>query len=129
MKLRQVSYVLSERPHYVTVRFGNDLYYRVANRLSRHFNKTGGGRDYVLNMRECTGSGAVELGLHAAWTAARRSPGRRRLASFVGAFHGSNLGGVLASDHQPNEAPAESSSTVPTMSSSSRSRKPVRTDG
>ncbi|GGW43714.1 hypothetical protein GCM10010503_20500 [Streptomyces lucensis JCM 4490] len=101
VKLRQVSYVLSERPHYVTVRFGNDLYYRVANRLSRHFNKTGGGRDYVLNMRECTGSGAVELGLHAAWTAARRSPGRRRLASFVGAFHGSNLGGVLASDHQP----------------------------
>ncbi|WP_225821702.1 aminotransferase class III-fold pyridoxal phosphate-dependent enzyme [Streptomyces naphthomycinicus] len=101
VKLRQVSHVLSRRPHYVTVRFGNDLYYRVADRLSRHFNETGGGRDYVLNMRECTGSGAVELGLHAAWTAARAFPGRRRLASFAGAFHGSNLGGVLAGDHQP----------------------------
>ncbi|MFG2602332.1 aminotransferase class III-fold pyridoxal phosphate-dependent enzyme [Streptomyces sp. NPDC048514] len=101
VQLRQIAHVLSERPHYVTVRFGNDLYYRVANRLSRYFDKTGGGRDHVLNMRECTGSGAVELALHAAWTAARTSPGRRRLASFVGAFHGSNLGGVLVSDHQP----------------------------
>ncbi|MES4889613.1 aminotransferase class III-fold pyridoxal phosphate-dependent enzyme [Streptomyces sp. NPDC096012] len=101
VKLRQVSHVLSERPHYVTVRFGNDLYYRVANRLSRHFNETGGGKDYVLNLRECTGSGAVELALHAAWRAARTSPGRRKVASFVGAFHGSNLGGVLVSDHQP----------------------------
>ena len=101
VKLRQVSHVLSARPHYVTVRFGNDLYYRVANRLSRHFNETGGGRDYVLNMRECTGSGAIELGLHAAWTAARKFPGRCKLASFVGAFHGSNLGGILVSDHQP----------------------------
>lgn len=101
VKLRQISHVLSERPHYVTVRFGNDLYYRVANRLSRHFQETGGGRDYVLNMRECTGSGAVELALHAAWTAASKSPARRKLASFAGAFHGSNLGGVLVSDHQP----------------------------
>jgi 4-aminobutyrate aminotransferase-like enzyme len=101
VKLRQISHVLSERPHYVTVRFGNDLYYRVANRLSKHFQETGGGRDYVLNMRECTGSGAVELALHAAWTAARKSPVRRKLASFAGAFHGSNLGGVLVSEHQP----------------------------
>ena len=101
VKLRQLSHVLSERPHYVTVRFGNDVYYHVANRLWRHFNDAGGGRDYVVNVRECTGSGAVELALHAAWTAARSAPGRRKLASFVGAFHGSNLGGVLASDHQP----------------------------
>lgn len=101
VKLRQLSHVMSERPHYVTVRFGNDLYYRVAGRLWRHFNETGGGRDYVVNLRECTGSGGVELALHAAWTAARSAPRRRKLASFVGAFHGSNLGGILASDHQP----------------------------
>lgn len=101
VKLRQVSHLVSERPHYVTVRFGNDAYYRTAERLWRHFNKTGGGRDYVVNLRECTGSGAVELALHAAWTAARKDPSRRRLASFGGAFHGSNLGGILASDHQP----------------------------
>lgn len=100
VKLCQVSHVLSERPHYVTVRFGSDLYYRVANRLSRHVRRKSG-KDYVLNMRECTGSGAVELALHAAWKAAANCTRRRKLASFAGAFHGSNLGGVLVSDHQP----------------------------
>ncbi|MFZ1287913.1 MAG: aminotransferase class III-fold pyridoxal phosphate-dependent enzyme [Candidatus Phosphoribacter sp.] len=101
VKLRQVSHLLSERPHYVTVRFGNDAYYRVSGRLWRYFNDGVGDSDYVVNLRECTGSGAVELALHAAWTAARKHPARRRLASFGGAFHGSNLGGILASDHQP----------------------------
>jgi 4-aminobutyrate aminotransferase-like enzyme len=101
VKLRQLSYVLSERPHYVTVRFGCDLYYRVADRLSEHFASVTGS-DRVLNIRECTASGAIELALHASWKAAAADPGRRRLASFKGAFHGSNLGGILASDHQPD---------------------------
>lgn len=100
VKLRQLSYLMSERPHYVTVRFGCDLYYRVADRISQHFAIVAGG-NRVLNIRECTASGAIELALHASWKAAAGSPGRRSLASFRGAFHGSNLGGILASDHLP----------------------------
>ncbi|MBO3741529.1 aminotransferase class III-fold pyridoxal phosphate-dependent enzyme [Actinoplanes flavus] len=99
VKLKQISYLLSERPHYVTIRMGSDLYYRVANRVLRCFDPAGRG-EYVVNLRECTGSGAVEAALHAAWKAAAVQPGRRKLASFKGGFHGSNLGGILASEHQ-----------------------------
>ncbi|MFI0796042.1 aminotransferase class III-fold pyridoxal phosphate-dependent enzyme [Micromonospora rubida] len=100
VKLKQMSYLLSRRPHYVTIRLGYELYYRVANRILRRFERIAGEGEYVINMRECTGSGAVELALHAAWRTAA-SPGRRRLASFRGGFHGTNLGGILVSDHQP----------------------------
>lgn len=101
VKLKQTSYLLSERPHYVTIRLGCDLYYRVAERLLSRFKLTCGEADYVVNLRECTGSGAIEAALHAAWRAASETPGRRKLASFTGSFHGSNLGPILVSDHQP----------------------------
>jgi 4-aminobutyrate aminotransferase-like enzyme len=102
VKLKQTSYLLSSHPHYVTIRLGCDLYYRVANRILGCFEKISSKGEYVINLRECTGSGGVELALHAAWKAAANSPGRRKLASFKGSFHGSNLGCVLASDHQPH---------------------------
>ena len=100
VKLKQISYLLSPRPHYVTIRLGCDLHYRVAHRILRCFEAAGGKGEYVINLRECTGSGAVELALHAAWKAAAGSPGRRKLASFKGSFHGSDLGGILVSEHQ-----------------------------
>jgi 4-aminobutyrate aminotransferase-like enzyme len=102
VKLRQISYLLSPRPHYVTIRLGYDLIYRVANRILLCFQKSVGNGEYVINLRECTGSGAVELALHAAWKAAGASPGRRKLGSFKGSFHGSNLADILASEHQPH---------------------------
>jgi 4-aminobutyrate aminotransferase-like enzyme len=102
VKLKQMSYLLSSRPHYVTIRFGCDLYYRVAHRILRCFEKISNKGEFVINLRECTGSGVVELALHAAWKAAAKSPARRKLASFKGSFHGSNLGPILASDHQPH---------------------------
>src|SRR5215216_694846 len=39
VKLKQISYLLSSHPHYVTIRFGCDLYYRVANRILSCFEK------------------------------------------------------------------------------------------
>jgi 4-aminobutyrate aminotransferase-like enzyme len=86
----------------VTIRLGYDLYYRVANRILRCFEKVSNKGEFVINIRECTGSGGIELALHAAWKAAANSSARRKLASFKGSFHGSNLGCVLASDHQPH---------------------------
>ena len=104
VKLKQISYLLSMRPHYMTIRLGCDLYYRVAQRILRCFEKVSNKNDYVINMRECTNSGAIDLAFHVALKAAENSPKRRKLASFKGSFHGSNLGPILASDHQPPNA-------------------------
>ena len=100
VKLKQISYLLSTRPHHVTIRFGCDLFYRVAQRILRCFEKVSNRGEYVINIRECNGSGAVDLALHAALKAVK-TPTRRKLASFKGSFHGSNLGPILVSDHQP----------------------------
>jgi adenosylmethionine-8-amino-7-oxononanoate aminotransferase len=101
VKLRQLSYLLSPAPHHVTIRMGCDMYYRVARRLLACFDQGDEPGDLVLNMRQCNGSDAVELALHAAWNAAKGSPGRRRLATFEGSYHGENLTASLISDHQP----------------------------
>ncbi|MBO3741524.1 aminotransferase class III-fold pyridoxal phosphate-dependent enzyme [Actinoplanes flavus] len=101
VKLKQLMYLLSPSPHHVTIRLGCDLYYRVARRLLRCFDDFGEAGDFVVNLRQCNGSDAVELGLHAAWTAAAGSPARRRLATFRGSYHGENLTASLISDHQP----------------------------
>ena len=77
-----------------------NLYYRIAHRVLRCFEKIANKGEFVINLRECTGSGVVELALHAAWKAAAKSPARRKLMSFRGSFHGTNLGAILASDHQ-----------------------------
>ncbi|MES4889611.1 aminotransferase class III-fold pyridoxal phosphate-dependent enzyme [Streptomyces sp. NPDC096012] len=101
VKLKQLTYVLSRSPHHVTIRLGCDMYYRVARRILKCFDKLGEPGDYVVNMRQCNGSDAVELALHAAWNAARESPGRRRLGTFLGSYHGENLTASLISEHQP----------------------------
>lgn len=107
VKLKQAAYLLSWRPHYLTVRIGCDLYYRVARRILRCFDKFGEPGDFVINLRQCNGSDAVELALHAAWKAATNSPTRRRLATFRGSYHGENLTANWVSEHQPGSLLAE----------------------
>jgi 4-aminobutyrate aminotransferase-like enzyme len=102
VKLKQIIYLLSQNPHHVTIRLGCDLYYRVARRILRCFDKFGEPGDFVINLRQCNGSDAVELALHAAWKAAAKSPARRKLATFRGSYHGENLTASLISDHQPH---------------------------
>ncbi|USQ85760.1 aminotransferase class III-fold pyridoxal phosphate-dependent enzyme [Streptomyces phaeoluteigriseus] len=101
VKLKQLTYLLSRSPHHVTIRLGCDMYYRVARRILKCFDRLGEPGDYVINMRQCNGSDAVELALHAAWKAARESPSRRRLGTFLGSYHGESLTASLISEHQP----------------------------
>lgn len=101
VKLKQAAYLMSSRPHYVHGRFGFGLYYRVARRLLSCFNEPGETRDHVINLRQCNGSDAVELALHAAWKAAEPSAGRRKLATFRGSYHGESLTAHWVSEHQP----------------------------
>jgi 4-aminobutyrate aminotransferase-like enzyme len=101
VKLKQTAYLLSTNPHHVTIRLGCDMYYRVARRILRCFDKFGEPGDFVINLRQCNGSDAVELGLHAAWKAAAKSPARRKLATFRGSYHGESMTGSLVSDRQP----------------------------
>ena len=101
VKLKQTAYLLSSKPHHVTVRLGCDMYYRVANRILRCFDEFGEPGDFVINLRQCNGSDAVELAIHSAWKAAIKYPTRRKLATFHGSYHGENLTASLISDHQP----------------------------
>lgn len=108
VKLKQAAYLLSSRPHYLTARIGCDLYYRVARRILRCFDKFSEPGDFVINLRQCNGSDAVELALHVAWKAATaKSPARRKLATFRGSYHGENLTANWVSEHQPGRLLAE----------------------
>ena len=107
VKLKQAAYLLSSHPHYLTARIGCDLYYRVARRILRCFDKFGEPGDFVINLRQCNGSDAVELALQAAWKAAAKSPARRKLATFRGSYHGENLTANWVSEHQPGRLLAE----------------------
>src|ERR1041384_4476234 len=107
VKLKQAAYLLSWRPHYLTARIGCDLYYRVARRILRCFDKFGEPGDFVINLRQCNGSDVVELALHAAWKAAYQYPARRKLAAFRGSYHGENLTANWVSEHQPGRLLAE----------------------
>lgn len=112
VKLKQISYLLSSRPHYLSARFGNDLVYRVARRLLEAFADAGSPADYVVNLRQCNGSDAIELALHAAWKAAEAEPLRRNLASFEGSYHGESLTANWISEHQPGRLLADSPENV-----------------
>lgn len=100
VKLKQTAYLLSSNPHHVTIRMGCDMYYRVARRILRCFDTFGRPGDFVINLRQCNGSDAVELALHTAWNARAGSPKRCKLATFRGSYHGENLTASLISDHQ-----------------------------
>jgi adenosylmethionine-8-amino-7-oxononanoate aminotransferase len=100
VKLKQTAFLLSAHPHYLPVRIGSDLYYRVAYRILRSLNDFGGPRDFVINLRQCNGSDAVELALHAAWRAAASFPERRQLATFQGSYHGESMvASLICRDH------------------------------
>jgi 4-aminobutyrate aminotransferase-like enzyme len=101
VKLKQAAYLLSDHPHYLTARIGADLPYRVARRILHCFDEFGGPGEFVVNLRQCNGSDAVELALHAAWNAAASKPGRDKLATFRGSYHGENLTANWVSEHQP----------------------------
>ncbi len=101
VKLKQIAFLLSSHPHFLPTRIGCDLYYRVARRILRCFDKFGEPGDFVINLRQCGGSDAVELGLHSAWKAAAKSPARRKLATFKGSYHGESMIASLISDQQP----------------------------
>ncbi|WP_225821699.1 aminotransferase class III-fold pyridoxal phosphate-dependent enzyme [Streptomyces naphthomycinicus] len=112
VRLKQASYLVSSRPHYLTARMGNDLTYRVARRILDCFRDDGGPDDYVVNLRQCNGSDAVELALHAAWKAAAATPGRRKLATFRGSYHGESLTANWVSEHQPGRLLADAPDNV-----------------
>jgi 4-aminobutyrate aminotransferase-like enzyme len=112
VKLKQVAYLMSSRPHYLTARIGCDLPYRVAQRVLRCFDQFGQPGDFVVNLRQCNGSDAVELALHAAWKAASSSPARIKLATFRGSYHGESLTANWVSEHQPGTLLAEGPDNV-----------------
>eukprot|EP00759_Apiculatamorpha_spiralis_P002724 PhF_6_TR11181/c1_g1_i1/m.18018/K00821/argD; acetylornithine/N-succinyldiaminopimelate aminotransferase len=101
VKLCQASFLLSDHPHYVTIRIGFDLYYRYAKRLLDMYHAACGiprdSNEFVLNHRSCNGSDAVELAVHAAQMAKLE---RKKLVSFRGSYHGQNLTTALISEHQ-----------------------------
>ena len=100
VKLKQASFLVSSQPHYLTARMGHDLTYRIARRVLDCFRGIGNPDDYVVNLRQCNGSDAVELALHAAWKSAAPTPGRRKLATFLGSYHGESLTASWVSEHQ-----------------------------
>jgi 4-aminobutyrate aminotransferase-like enzyme len=111
VKLKQAAYLLSSRPHYLTARMGYDLPYRIAHRVLACFRQFGEPGDFLVNIRQCNGSDAIELALHAAWKAAS-SPARRKLATFRGSYHGENLTANWVSEHQPGSLLAEGPENV-----------------
>lgn len=101
VKLRQAAFLLSAHPHYLPARIGSDLTYRVAHRILDRLNNFGSPGDFVINMRQCNGSDAVELALHAAWRAARDAPRKRTLATFRGSYHGESVIASLICEDDP----------------------------
>jgi adenosylmethionine-8-amino-7-oxononanoate aminotransferase len=101
VKLRQASFLLSDHPHYLPARIGSDLFHRVAQRILSRLDRFGDSQEFVINLRQCNGSDAVELGLHAAWRAARDQPGKRRLATFRGGYHGESVIASLIAEDDP----------------------------
>jgi len=112
VKLKQASFLTSSRPHYLTARMGNELTFRIARRLLAAFADNNDADGYVVNLRQCNGSDAVELALHAAWKAAEPDPERRKLATFRGSYHGESLTANWVSDHQPGGLLAHTPSNV-----------------
>ncbi|MFG2602331.1 aminotransferase class III-fold pyridoxal phosphate-dependent enzyme [Streptomyces sp. NPDC048514] len=101
VKLRQAAFLLSEQPHYLPARIGSDLFHRVAHRILNRLSRFKAPDDFVINLRQCNGSDAVELALHAAWRAARGAPRRRRLAAFQGSYHGESVLASLVCEDDP----------------------------
>ena len=101
VKLRQAAFLLSEHPHYLPARIGSDLFYRVAHRILERLSRFGEPDDFVINLRQCNGSDAVELALHTAWRAARDAPARRKLATFRGGYHGESMLASLIAEDDP----------------------------
>ena len=112
VKLKQASFLVSSQPHYLTARMGHNLTYRIARRILGCFRDLGGVDDYVVNLRQCNGSDAVELALHAAWKAAASTPGRRKLGTFRGSYHGESLTANWVSEHQPGRLLADAPDNV-----------------
>ena len=112
VKLKQASFLLSSRPHYLTARMGNDLTFRIARRLLACFGGDYDADGYVVNLRQCNGSDAVQLALHAAWKAAKPEPERRKLATFRGSYHGESLTANWVSEHQPGRLLADAPDNV-----------------
>lgn len=112
VKLKQASFLTSSQPHYLTARMGHHLTYRVARRILACFSAFGDSGDFVLNMRQCNGSDAIELALHAAWKAAGPTPARRKLATFRGSYHGESLTANWVSEHQPGRLLADTPDNV-----------------
>ena len=112
VKLKQASFLISSEPHYLTARMGHDLTYRIARRILDCFRDAGGPDDYVVNLRQCNGSDAVELALHAAWKSAASTPGRSKLATFRGSYHGESLTANWVSEHQPGRLLADAPDNV-----------------
>ena len=100
VKLKQIAYLLSSQPHFLPVRLGSDLYYRVARRILRCLENFGDPGDFIVNLRQCSGSDVVELALHAAWKVAANFPKRRKLATFSGSYHGEGMTSSLISEKQ-----------------------------
>lgn len=101
IKFQQVRFILSSAPQYDTIRLAHPLYNHYAERLVTLF-KAEGFKDPVINHRQCNGSDAVELAVHAAVEYARRNglTQKRMLVSFDGSYHGQNLVAATASEYQ-----------------------------
>lgn len=101
VKLRQTSFLLSDHPHYLPARIGSDLFHRVAHRILERLGQFGGPEEFVINLRQCNGSDAVELALHMAWRAAREITTKRKLATFRGGYHGESVLASLIAEDDP----------------------------
>lgn len=95
VKLKQVAYLLSDRPSFHTTKLGSEIYYSLPKRLATL--RVGGIDSPIVSHRQCNGSDATELAIQAAYNERR---GRRLLVSFEGSYHGQNLTAYLVSSVQ-----------------------------
>lgn len=84
VKANMIAYMKSDRPSFLSTRFGSEFYYRVANRLST----IGNIKEPVVNHRQCNGSDVTELAILAA---SNHKGGRDTVVSFEGSYHGQNM--------------------------------------
>lgn len=89
-----VSYILSGSPSYATTSAATDLYYEIAEKIS----KLSGIKDAVVDHKQCNGSDVTELAIVAAYK--HKKPGQRYVVSFKGSYHGQNLTSFTVSDLQ-----------------------------
>ncbi|PKL36387.1 hypothetical protein CVV38_00555 [Candidatus Peregrinibacteria bacterium HGW-Peregrinibacteria-1] len=94
VKANLIAYLQSDRPSFLSTRFGSEYYYKTARLIAKHSFID----NPVVNHRQCNGSDATELAILAAYNASSKP--HKTLISFYGSYHGQNLTSYFVSDLQ-----------------------------